>query len=455
MNKRILAFTLFLVLLFSCVCLPIAAEPTQRPDTSRAVSVLVHHLDSDSTLYSQKANQKVYPAATVKIMVALVAIEYYSQIGSGLDTVVTVPAEVVRESTGLTMELRRDEEISVYDLLCGTVIGGANDAAYTLALSIDGSLDAFLARMNQKAKELGMKDTVYYNVSGLDYAPCTTANDLLTLAKNAFENKTYMKLASTARHTVQETNKHEKRTLYTRNYLLSKQTYANYYYAPATGMNAGATDAAGYCIVSSARIDNQNYICIIMGADRFENFTLAKGLFQWAGTEHGYKSVLSKKNVLAEIPVTLADACDYVTVIADRDITRFLPNSVHAESIEIKPQLYFDQLTAPVNAGMIVGKAEIYLDGEYLDSVQLITANALAKDHSSHFMRKVKNFLISPGFLLTLAIICFFGIAYVLVVARIRYLRMVKQVMEIPEDDEYHPATTAPKLPPKNKKERP
>jgi hypothetical protein len=190
-----------------------------------------------------------------------------------------------------------------------------------------------------------------------------------------------------------------------------------------------------------------------MGADRFENFTLAKDLLQWAGTCFGYKTVLLGKNVLAEIPVALADACDYVTVIADKDIVRFLSNHIGEQDIEVKTELYFDKLTAPVKAGMIVGEASVYLCGEYLDSVQLITANSLARDHSSHFMRKVKNFLVSPGFLLTLCVIFLCGVAYVLVMARVRYLRMVKQVMEIPEDEEYDRNSATPKLPPQSKKE--
>ncbi|MBE6672421.1 MAG: D-alanyl-D-alanine carboxypeptidase [Ruminococcaceae bacterium] len=458
MKIKITAFVCCLVILLSALSLPVAAEPEARPDTSGAVSVLLYHLDSDSIIYSQKATEKVYPAATVKIMVALTAIEYYRNTADGLDTKITVPANIQQASTGVTgirMGLRGGEVLSAYDLLCGVVIRGANDAAYTLALAIDKSIDAFLVRMNQRARELGMSDTEYHNVSGLDHAPSTTAADLLILGKYAFENPTYMAIAGMPEYKIAATEQNDAHTLHTRNYLLSKKTFADYYYAPASGMNAGSTDKAGSCIVASARIDNQNYLCIVMGANQNESFLLARDLFEWVSSSYCYKTVFSGKNVLGEIAVTLADACDYVAVVADRDITCFVPNNISADALEICKEFYFNKLTAPVKAGMVVGEALIYLEGEHIGTVNLITANSLAKDHSSHFMRKVKHFLISPGFLLTVGIIILCATVYVLVIARIRYLRMVKQIMEIPEEDEQeHRSPKPPKLPPKNPKER-
>ena len=456
-TRRALLLLLVLSFLLSLATLPAAAVPTAEAPVSADVGyAAIINLENNLTLHeSRNADATIFPAATVKIMVALTVIEYFEQTPDKLETKIKVPAEVIRNSTGLTMELRKDEELSVYDLLCGMIITGANDAAYTLALAVDGSMDAFLERMNRKADALGMKNTVYYNVSGLDHAPSTTANDLLILGKYAFENETYMELAGMTRHVIAETPEHAKRTLYTRNYLLSKQTYADYYYAPATGMNAGATDSAGYCIVASAEINNQSYLCIVMGADKFENFTLAKSLFEWGSTNHQYRTLLSTKDILAEIPVNLADACDYVTVVANKEVCLFLPKQSDEETIEIRTELYFDKLTAPVKADMIVGEADVYLNGDRIDSVQLVTVNALAKDHTSHLKRNVINFLVSPGFLLTVAIIALCGVVYVLVIARIRYLRMVKQVMELPDEDEKTSTPpTPPKLPPKSNKDK-
>ena len=455
MKKRFLALIFILSLILSCFSVPSAAQPdTKRPDTSRAISVLLYHLDSDSIIYAQKADELVYPAATVKIMVALAVIDHYSQSPEGLDTKITVPINIQYETLGITgirMGLRGGEILSAYDLLCGVVVRGANDAAYTLATAIDGSIDTFLSRMNKKAKELGMKDTVYHNVSGLDVAPSVTANDLLILCRYIFENKTYMEIAGMKEYKIKATETNDTHTLYTRNYLLSKQTYSEYYYAPANGMSAGSTEKAGGCIAASARINNQNYLCIIMGADQLEGFTLAKDLFEWVSSCYQYKTIISRQNVLGEIPVALADSTDHISIVAGAEITRFLPVSAEESNIEIKTKLYFKQLSAPVKAGRIVGEAYVYLDGECIGSVPLITANALAKDHSASLQRRIIRFITSTEFLFISATIILVGIIYVLIIARIRYQRMVKQIMELPDEEEENKRNAHPraKLPPK------
>lgn len=455
MKKRFAAYILTLALFFSLFVLPCQAEPLSRPDTSGAVSVLLYNLDSDSIVFSQNADKSVYPAATVKIMVALIAIEYFeNNAENGLDTEITISAEVIREAKGLHMELRRNEIITARDLIAGMVIAGANDAAYALALSIDGSIDMFLERMNKKAKELGMKNTSYFNVTGLDEEPCTTAEDLLILGKFAFSNSYYMELAGTDRYTIPETNEHAKRTLYTRNYLLSKQTYAEFYYANATGMNAGATDAAGYCIVASARSGNQNYLCIVMGAPQFDSFRLAKALFEWVSISHGYRTVLSPTDILGEISIALSGNSDYVTVIPRERITCFLPLDLDlSASVSVQTELYFTKLTAPVDSGMIVGEAVVYLNGSEIARVDLVTASSLARNHSAQLSRRIYNFMTSSGFLIAVLLGLLFCIAYVLIKARIRYNRMVKQIMEVPQDTEDVPASKASGLLDTNHKE--
>ena len=451
---RFFAFLVAALLVISALVCPVSAEPASRPDTSGAVSVLIYNLDSDSLVFSQNCEQLILPCSTVKIMVALIAIEHFASAEQGFDTPITVPAEVIRESTGLTMELRRGETLTARDLIAGTVIAGANDAAHTLALAIDGSIDAFLLRMNQKAKDFGMNNTTFYNVSGLDQKPCTTANDLLLLGKKAYENAFYMELAGSARYTVVKTEQHSERTLYTRNHLLTKQTYTDYYYECATGMNAGATDGAGYCIVASARVNNQNYLCIVMGAAKHENFTLAKALFQWASDTHGYRVILSEKDILAEISVALGRGSDYIAVIPRSELVYFMPMYLDMKTaITIETEMFFETLTAPVKAGLVVGQANVYLEGNKVATVELITASSLAKDHSALFSRRLQNFLLSSTFLWTLAIVIPVCLAYVLITARIRYLRIVKQVMEVPEEDEESTGGNLPSLPDRQRKD--
>ena len=191
-----------------------------------------------------------------------------------------------------------------------------------------------------------------------------------------------------------------------------------------------------------------------MGASDYDSFRFAKSLFEWVSSTHGYRSVLSERNILAELPVALGGAADYVTVIAKNEVVCFMPLDADlSTALAIETDMYFDSLTAPVKAGLIVGSAKVYLDGVEIAQVDLVTASSLSRDHSAHLSRRIRNFLQSTGFLLTLVGILVVGTAYVLVVARIRYLRMVKQIMEVPDEEEI-PPSSGPKLPSRNDKER-
>ena len=112
---KIFAFLAAVLLLLSALVCPGAAEPVSRPDTSGAVSVLIYNLDSDSLVFSQNSDQLVYPCSTVKIMVALVAIEYFENTEQGLDTWLTVPAEErrgrFRRPFALSQRLERGKRV--------------------------------------------------------------------------------------------------------------------------------------------------------------------------------------------------------------------------------------------------------------------------------------------------------------------------------------------------------
>ena len=109
MKKRIVCCILAIFMVAVLLPFPCVAAPSQKPDISGAKSVLLYNLDSSDIILSKESDQKVHPAATVKMMVALIAIDYFQNQETGLDTAITVPAEVIRESQGLTMELRKNE----------------------------------------------------------------------------------------------------------------------------------------------------------------------------------------------------------------------------------------------------------------------------------------------------------------------------------------------------------
>lgn len=109
----------------------------------------MYNLDSHFLMHDYQGDREVYPASTVKLMTAVTAYEY---LADRLSDKVTVPAEVIRETAGVSMELRAGEELTVEQLFAGLLVAGANDAAYTLAIESCGSPEMFVAADERQGK---------------------------------------------------------------------------------------------------------------------------------------------------------------------------------------------------------------------------------------------------------------------------------------------------------------
>ena len=164
----------------------------------------------------------------------------------------------------------------------------------------------------------------------------TTAADTIKIAKYAYNNPLFMEIVSTQMYLMEETNLSGFRKIYNRNCLLSKYYRGDYFYENAIGMNAGSTVQGGYSSVSVARNGDGDltYLCVIMNARTVEpeeggdsiltNYSGAIALFDWVFNTYGYRTVLSPKSVVCEIPVGLSSTADYVTLVPKDSLSAFL-----------------------------------------------------------------------------------------------------------------------------------
>jgi D-alanyl-D-alanine carboxypeptidase (penicillin-binding protein 5/6) len=192
------------------------------------------------TLAQRAADRELPMASTTKIMTALIVLER-----ADLDDEFTVPAEAVAIG-GSTARLEEGEQLSVRDLLTGLLVASGNDAAITLADGVAGSQQAFVAMMNARAKELGLRHTHYANPHGLD-APghYSTVRDLVTLAQVAMRNPLFRELVSSRRASIPGPDGIGRRQLESENELLDIDPEAD-------GIKTGMTDGAGYALVAHA-----------------------------------------------------------------------------------------------------------------------------------------------------------------------------------------------------------
>ena len=208
-------------------------------------SSVVMDLDSGRVLYENHVNDKRLIASTTKIMTAILAIEQ-----GDLNRKITVGEEVL-SMYGTNIYIEVGEKISMKDLLYGLLLRSGNDASVVIAKEVGGSEEKFVEMMNEKAKDIGMKNTIFKNPHGLDEETknFSTAYDMALLSKYAFSNKLYRKIVKTQKYEVSTVKKTY--LWYNRNQLLTDYQYC-------TGGKNGYTPSAGKTLVSTASKDDLN-----------------------------------------------------------------------------------------------------------------------------------------------------------------------------------------------------
>lgn len=243
-------FKKFLKIFAIGICLAIIISIPAAGGTVTAsadgVAEIAMELESGTILHAKNIDAKMPMASTTKIMTALIVAE-----DCDLSEVITVP-DIAVGVEGSSIYLKKGEKLSVKDLLYGLMLRSGNDAACALAVHHSGSVDKFVDKMNERAKELGANNTHFKNPSGLpDDEHYTTARDLCNIARHAMSNQTFKEVVSTKNYSG------DFRQFLNKNKLLSSLEGAN-------GVKTGYTKKAGRCLVSSAQRGQMDVICVVL-----------------------------------------------------------------------------------------------------------------------------------------------------------------------------------------------
>lgn len=246
-------------------------------DDLYAKACIVMEATTGNVLFAHEADTQLYPASTTKIMTLLLALER-----GGLDQEITIPAcaaDVPKDSS--LVPVYEGEQMPFLDLLYGLIIRSGNDAANAVAELCAGSVDAFVARMNARAYELGMTGTHFVNPHGYhDPDHYTTARDLATLTRQGLTDPTFCQIVTCLRYTLPATSK--------RGELMIENAYeifkpdSPFYIEGAAGVKSGYTSRAGFCYVGAAQRNGQTLIAVILDAPtRNRAWTDLKRLFAY------------------------------------------------------------------------------------------------------------------------------------------------------------------------------
>ena len=427
MLKKIIPFFLMMVTL--CVIFPITQASAISYDIdfeTQTKALELVNLDTDTVVYTKNADQKMYPASTTKIMTYIITVESIKDLEG---TTLTVKKSVLDDLLGTGSSLAgvyEGEELTVLQLLNLMMVPSGNDAASVLCDYVgNGSEEAFVEKMNQKAQELGCTNTHFANAHGLhDPDHYTTADDMAKIAKYAMTLPYFTEITSQVSYTLPPTNKcKEERTVVTTNRMLMNGD-PDHYYQYAQGIKPGHTDEAGYCLVSSAIYDGSSYLCVALGAPTTDSegnavsvrqdMVDSANLYRWAFTKLQLKSIAEKGNPVAEIPLKYVWGKDTILLSPEENFTAVLPSDVNPSSLLVDTDIP-ESVSAPLHAGDIIGTATYSYAGQVLGTVNVVVTEDVSRNEVLHVMDIVWSVVSSPIFLICAALVIILIIVYIVI----------------------------------------
>ena len=228
-------------------------------------NAIVIGLKDNKIMFNKNSEDKIYPASLTKIMTAIVALENISNLQQKVLLSESMFQDLYREGASMAGYLP-NEEVTALDLLYGTMLPSGAEAATGLADYVAGSENQFVTLMNEKAKQLGMKNTHFTNTTGLhDPTHFTTVKDLSILLEYALEDDSFREIFTTSRHSASPTNLHPQGlTFYNK---MFKKITTSGKKEEIIGVKTGYTEEAGLCLASLARKDGQEFVIVTAGAD--------------------------------------------------------------------------------------------------------------------------------------------------------------------------------------------
>lgn len=229
-------------------------------------NAILVNLDENQILLDKKSEEKIYPASLTKMMTVLVAIEQISN----LQEEIILPKHIFRdllEENASVAGFLPNEKLTVEDLLYGSMLPSGAEASLGLAEYVAGSERGFVKLMNEKARQLGMKNTHFVNTTGLHHPEhYTTVKDLSLLLQYALTNDDFRNVYTAERYSIKSTNLHPEGITFTSR-MFQHMTSSALPGGEILGGKTGYTEDAGLCLASLALINGQEYVLVTVGAD--------------------------------------------------------------------------------------------------------------------------------------------------------------------------------------------
>lgn len=375
MKKRLKFFTtLVLITLLLTGAWPAAAFAASSGPDITGSAAYVYCATTEEVLWQKNASKQYNLASITKLMTCLLAAE---KLDLAEEVTITQAATEVIKTESFVYA---GEKIKAEDLVYAALLASANDAAKALAITVSGSEKKFVKLMNQKAKELGCKNTRFVTSSGVyNKNHYSSAEDIVKIARAAFANPDVLRIAKVAEYTVPATNKTDAVTLKTTNLFLkggeadtgNGKIKVKKYKGMVAG-KTGTTNVNRTTMVVLCKIDGFDIYAVILDSTLPQRYRDIKKLLDYAkATLSPYKAFESGQSF--EGAKLKGGATNRVNALASADGLINLPEGASASLVTT--QVSFDaDLQAPIKKGQVIGKAAVYLADEKIREIDLTAA---------------------------------------------------------------------------------
>ncbi len=343
-------------------------------------SAILVDATTGTVLYENNADEPLPPASVTKIMTLLLVMEEIERGSLKYTDTVTVSAHAASMG-GSQVFLREGERMSVEDMIKSVVISSANDAAVALAEHICGSEELFVQKMNDRARELGMKNTHFENTNGLDdtaIAHRTSARDIAIMSRELIKHEKILEYSSTWMDSIRDGA-----------FTLTNTNRLVRFYSGATGLKTGSTSKAGFCVSATAKRENMHLICVVMGAESSDvRNSIATKLLNWGfATYELYEDApeLSPVSVRGGLEDLCPIKAEPFAAVVKRGSKSRIQRTVNIP----------EYVNAPISLGDEIGSITYTLDGESVGCSSVKAEMSVEKiDFYALFLRIVAKFLV-------------------------------------------------------------
>lgn len=330
-----------------------------------------------TAILSKNENERRPIASVTKIMTLLLTFEEIEKGNLTLEEKIVASANASKMG-GSQIYLKENEEMTLDTLIKSVFVASANDSCVAIAEKISGSEESFAEKMNEKARELGLKNTSFKNPHGLDEAGhYSSAYDLFVISR------------ALMKYDIQKYTTIWQDTVRNGEFILTNTNKLIRFYPGATGLKTGSTSKAGYCMSATAKKGNTELIAVVLGAETPKNrFNDAKALLNYGFSQYKTLTLAKKEEKAGECDVPYGKK-DKISVFPKEDVRMLIKSG---DKGEVKKRIEMKEAVLPIKKGENAGTMYFEKDGKEVKKVELVYGEDLEK---KRWLDTVRDFIVS------------------------------------------------------------